>query len=173
MLKKDAMELIPLSSKDTEYIINIRNESEVNQNFFSDPPTYDFEHEKWLNQMNKNDIYLIIKEKDEKAGIINITRIDYLNEKCEYGIALDPKYSGKGIAFKASKLLLNYVFKNLKINKINLEVLSDNTKAINLYKKIGFKQEGYFKEEIYKNGEFKDVIRMAYHKSEWKNENSI
>jgi diamine N-acetyltransferase len=115
----------------------------------------------------------IIFYNSKKVGRIYIYNIDFLNEKGEFGIVLEKNYSGKGIAFKASKLLLNYVFKNLKINKINLEVLSDNTKAINLYKKIGFKQEGYFKEEIYKNGEFKDVIRMAYHKSEWKNENSI
>lgn len=173
MLKKDAIELIPLSSKDTEYITNLRNKNEVNKNFFSNSPTYDFEHEKWLNQINNNDIHLIIKNKGEKAGIINITKFDYLNEKCEYGIALDPEYSGKGIAYKASKLLLNYVFSNLKIRKIYLELFSDNMRAKKLYEKIGFKQEGYFKEEIFKNGEFKNVIRMAHYKSEWENENSI
>ncbi|MDN5341370.1 MAG: diamine N-acetyltransferase [Oceanotoga sp.] len=173
MLKNKEIELIPISKEDTEYIINIRNTKKINENLFSNPPIYDFEHIKWLNQMNKNDIHLIIKNKDEKVGIINITKIDYLNEKCEYGIALEPQYSGKGIAYKASKLLLNYVFSNLKIRKVYLELFSDNIRAKSLYEKIGFKQEGFFKEEIFKNGKFRDVIRMACYKSEWKNENSI
>lgn len=170
MLKNKDIELIPISKEDTEYIIKLRNTREINENLFSNPPTYDFEHLKWLNQIDKNDIHLIIKVKDEKAGIINITKIDYKNEKCEYGIALDPEYTGKGIAYKASRLLLDYVFNNLKIRKIYLEVFSDNPRAKSLYEKIGFKQEGYFKEEVFKNGKFRDVIRMACYKSEWKNE---
>jgi diamine N-acetyltransferase len=173
MLKDKDIELIPISKEDTEYIIRLRNKKEVNKKFFSNPPTYDFEHNNWLNKIDKDDIHLIIKEKNEKVGIINITKIDYLNEKCEYGIALDPEHSGKGIAYKASNLLLDYVFSNLKIRKIYLELFSDNIRAKLLYEKIGFKQEGYFKEEIFKNGYFKDVIRMAYHKSEWENESFI
>jgi diamine N-acetyltransferase len=172
MLEKKQIELIPISEKDTEYILKLRNTLEISKYFFSQLPVYDFEHKLWLYDLDKV-LDFIIFYNSKKVGRIYIYNIDFLNEKGEFGIVLEKNYSGKGIAFKASKLLLNYVFKNLKINKINLEVLSDNTKAINLYKKIGFKQEGYFKEEIYKNGEFKDVIRMAYHKSEWKNENSI
>lgn len=172
MLKNIDIELIPISEKDTDYIIKLRNDLKIANNFFSDPPIYDFKHKKWMTNL-EDAMDMIIYYNSKRVGRIYIYNIDYKNEKCEYGIALDPEYSGKGIAYKASKLLLNYVFSNLKIRKINLELFSDNMRAKKLYEKIGFMQEGYFKEEIFKNGEFKDVIRMAYHKNEWKNENSI
>ncbi len=172
MLKGKDIELIPISEKDTEYIIKLRNDLKIANNFFSDPPVYDFKHKKWINNL-ENAIDMIIYYNSEKVGRIYIYNIDYKNEKCEYGIALDPEYSGKGIAYKASKLLLDYVFSNLKIRKVYLELFSDNLRAKSLYEKIGFKQEGFFKEEIFKNGKFRDVIRMACYKSEWENENSI
>lgn len=165
MLRDKEIELLPISEKDTEYIIQLRNNLEISNNFFSDPPLYDFKHKEWISKM-KNSIDMIIYYNSEKVGRIYIYNIDYKNEKCEYGIALDPEYSGKGIAYEASKLLLNYVFSNLKIRKIYLELFSDNMRAKKLYEKIGFKQEGYFNDEIYKNGEFKDIIRMAYYKND-------
>jgi RimJ/RimL family protein N-acetyltransferase len=39
-----------------------------------------------------------------------------------------------------------------------LAVFEDNTAAINLYKKIGFQEEGRLKEFIFKDGKWKDVI---------------
>ena len=62
----------------------------------------------------------------------------------------------------------------MKINKIYLNVFSDNENAIKLYKKLGFEQEAFLREEIFKNGKFKNVIRMALFKSKWiNNENNI
>jgi len=67
----------------------------------------------------------------------------------------------------ASEMLLDYAFGALPTNKIYLEVFTDNKKAIRLYEKLGFKQKGLLKEEIYKNGTFKDIIRMTILKKDW------
>jgi RimJ/RimL family protein N-acetyltransferase len=54
-----------------------------------------------------------------------------------------------------------------------LEVLSTNTRAYNLYKKIGFFEEGIKREEIFRNGIFIDSIIMAILKKEWKQHEEI
>ena len=173
MLKNKDIELIPISKEDTEYIIKLRNDLKIANNFFSDPPVYDFKHKKWLYDLDKV-LDFIIYYDSKKVGRIYIYNIDFLNEKGEFGIIVEKSYSGQGIAYKASQLLFNYVFTNLKINKIYLLVFSENERAIKLYEKLGFEQEGYFKKEVFKNGRFQNVIRMALFRDEWlKNENNI
>lgn len=175
MLQAGEIKLIPMGLKDAEFIVNLRNKKEVFNYSFSNIPLYDFGHNRWLNEINTtNNIFFIIERKEKKIGYINITNIDYLNEKGEYAIALDPQETGQGIAYKASQLLFNYVFTNLKISKIYLLVFSENERAKKLYEKLGFEQEGYFKKEVFKNGNFHNVIRMALFRDEWlKNENNI
>jgi RimJ/RimL family protein N-acetyltransferase len=162
--------LKPISEKDTEFIIESRNEKDIYLTSFSNFPFYDFQHKKWLNNAS-NTLDYIIYYNNEKSGRINISNIDFQNQKGEYGIFITKKYRGLGIAFKASKALIGFTFSNLNINKIYLKVFSDNIKAIKLYEKLGFEKEGILKKEIYKNGEFKDVVIMAIFKEKWEKEN--
>jgi RimJ/RimL family protein N-acetyltransferase len=49
----------------------------------------------------------------------------------------------------------------MNLRKIKALVFSDNDKAIKMYEKWGFKEEGILKEEIFKGGKFKDVVVMS------------
>ena len=44
---------------------------------------------------------------------------------------------------------------------IELEVYTDNEKAINLYKKFGFKVEGTLKDYVFGEGKYIDAYTMA------------
>lgn len=62
-------------------------------------------------------------------------------------------YRGQGVATK----LFNRVFewaKEVKISRLGLTVIKDNTKAFNLYKKMGFVLEGEKVQSLKINGEF-------------------
>lgn len=54
----------------------------------------------------------------------------------------DSKNQGKGIGTFAVKEILNHGFNNLNLNRIQLNVLNYNHRAIKLYEKCGFKLEG-------------------------------
>lgn len=169
MLRNDAITLKPISLIDTDFILELRNNLEIADQFFSDAPVYDFEHNNWLKKRNNEDLDFIILDNhsQKRAGRIYLTNINFRHQKCEYGIVLHPESRGKNIAYEASKLLIDYVFQNLPINKIYLEVFEGNLKAIKLYEKIGFKQEGLFKAEYFKNGTFQNVCRMGLFRKEW------
>ncbi len=49
----------------------------------------------------------------------------------------------------------------LNLHKIYLLVALDNEKAIHLYKKCGFIEEGHLVEEYFMNGRYRDVKRAA------------
>ncbi len=68
---------------------------------------------------------------------------------------------GRGYAHVASKLILNYGFRELGLQKISLRVFADNERAIHLYERVGFVREGCLRREFLKESAFRDVILMA------------
>ena len=59
------------------------------------------------------------------------------------------------------KLFFSYLFEEINLRKIKLEVLKENDKAIKIYENLGFKEEGTLKEHIYQDGKYKDLILMS------------
>jgi diamine N-acetyltransferase len=169
VLNNERILLVPISKDDTNFVLSLRNNLTVAKNFFSDPPMYDYEHNSWLNSRDNNDLDFIIYENEKKVriGRISIRNIDFKNQKGEYGIVLNPDFTGKGFAYDASVILINYVFDNLPINKLYLEVFESNLKAIKLYEKLGFEKEGLFIEEYFKCGNFQNTYRMGLLRGKW------
>lgn len=66
-------------------------------------------------------------------------------------IAVHPDFRNKGIGMQVTSALLDYCKCN-SISSITLEVRASNISAINLYKKLGFKEEG-LRKGFYSDGE--------------------
>lgn len=47
------------------------------------------------------------------------------------------------------------------MHRIYLTVLENNKNAYNLYKKIGFKEDGVLRDAIFKNGKYCNLIMMS------------
>ena len=62
------------------------------------------------------------------------------------------EYRGKGVGTFAIRTMISHAFFNLNLRRIQLGVLENNIIAINLYKKVGFIEEGRKRKAIYKNG---------------------
>ena len=102
-------------------------------------------------------------------GTMAIYNIDTKNKQAEVGriITGDPKYQGKGYAREAIGLLLTESFKEMDLDRIYLEVLDDNEKAISLYEKVGFKTEGIKRKGIMIGNERKDIRIMSLLRDEF------
>ena len=79
----------------------------------------------------------------------------------EFGVSVLKKYWGQGIGEKLIKYLIEWSRDTEIVRKINLRVRSDNTTGINLYKKLGFKEEGRQSREFYVEGVFYDSIMLG------------
>ena len=71
---------------------------------------------------------------------------------------------GKGYAKEASEIIIDYCFRELRIRKITLGVVEDNSAALNLYRKLGFLIEGVYRNHGYYDGKLCNIIRMAIFK---------
>ena len=76
----------------------------------------------------------------------------------EFGVTVSKKNWGLGIGTLITEALLNWAQDSKIIRKINLRVRSDNDRAIAVYKKLGFIEEGKITREFYIDGEFFDNI---------------
>lgn len=98
--------------------------------------------------------FAIADEDDEYLGTISLKNFDIESLNAEYSIATRKKANGVGIAFEASRLLLDRAFNDYGLHRVYLNVFSDNIPAIRLYEKCGFKYEGEFREHIKIGGEY-------------------
>jgi len=105
---------------------------------------------------------MIAKDKGIHVGNITLQKIDVKNKNAEYAVILgDRDYWGKGIATEASKLLLEFGFKDLGLHRIWCGTSVTNVPMQKLAERSGFKQEGIRREAMLKNGQFVDVIEYG------------
>ncbi|MDR4924686.1 GNAT family N-acetyltransferase [Peribacillus sp. YIM B13472] len=65
-----------------------------------------------------------------------------MSHKGSFGMMIRKDYRGKGIGEELIKALLEWAEANPFIEKVSLGVFSTNQRAISLYKKMGFVEEG-------------------------------
>lgn len=65
------------------------------------------------------------------------------------------------------KLILDFGFLEMNLHRIYLRVFSFNSRAIKLYEKLGFQQEGKSRESIFRNGKWHDIIHMSIMQNEY------
>ncbi|MCL5094860.1 MAG: GNAT family N-acetyltransferase [Candidatus Marsarchaeota archaeon] len=73
-------------------------------------------------------------------GMFSIVSIDYRKKICEIGYWITKKYRKKGYGKDALALLIYFIFKVLKFNKIYAVLDSDNIYSLNLLLRNNFKK---------------------------------
>jgi diamine N-acetyltransferase len=172
MIETERLDLKLLEQSDEQDVVIWRNQKDIIDSFFSYKGITLEEHREWYSKYLKSDnrieFVILLREKNKKIGTIGLSNIDYRNQKAEYGILLGEKGDrGKGYAEEASRAIIKYAFNELNMHKISLKVFIDNSGAIKLYLKLGFKEDGVLRQEVFKNGMFKDVLIMSILREEF------
>lgn len=84
--------------------------------------------------------------------------------KAELYIFVNPDLQGKGIGTETVKLMCQYGFDEMQLEKIYLHTNADNYAARRLYEKLGFVLEGYMPKEIMNKGKIKDRCYYGLYK---------
>lgn len=98
------------------------------------------------------------KTTQQLIGSCGVYSINWTNSTCQVGISISEKWQGKGLGTDAMQTLITFIFDYIAINKIKLQVFSFNAGAIRSYEKCGFTKEGTLRNEIFRFGEFHDII---------------
>ena len=156
--------------EDKEIVREWRNRPEVSKYLYTDDYITEEMHEKWFNRILKDPScrYWIITFKNRGVGAVNICDISERNKRCSWAYYLaDPSVRGKGLGALVEYEILHIVFDEMKFNRLCCEVLAFNELVVNTHEHFGFKKEGYFRQHIWKSGEYYDVVSMAILKEDW------
>lgn len=131
----------------------------------------DLWYNNYISSRANNIRLVVVNDEDGKPlGAVYLVGIDWIVRSGEFAIWIgEESYQGKGIGNFATEHMLSHAFKDLGLNRVHLTALITNKKAINLYKKFGFKTEGILRESAYKDGKFCDMVKMSLLSSEYKN----
>lgn len=166
MMQGDRVLLRPMEKTDADDVVRMRSAPEVLAQLFSDEPPTRESHLRWFEQMQiqgiRQEFMIVERETGRSIGTVGLNHIDPNHRRAEFGILMgDEEARGKGLAFEASRLLLDYAFNKLGLYRLYLHVFPDNEPALHLYRKIGFVQEGLLRQHVFKNGQHRDVVVMA------------
>ena len=115
---------------------------------------------------NQNELYTIWY-RGELAGLAGFKEIDNVNHKSEIGYWLSEKFQGKGIMTKTVRKMIDFGFRNLKMNRIQIKVAVGNNKSSAIPRRIGLSFEGVERDGEIHTDRYYDLEIFSILKKEW------
>ncbi len=113
--------------------------------------------------------FAIFRKKDNAlVGAIALKDINKKLKSAAIGYSSHRKYRNKGYMTEAAKRILDYGFKKLKLNRIEIRCAKDNQASKKVINKLGAKQEGILRDECIVNGKFHDHLVHSILRKEYK-----
>jgi len=110
---------------------------------------------------------IILKEDESFIGTCSYEKIDSHNLSGEIGYDLLKKYWGHGFMAEALSAIIDYGFESLGLNRIEAHTAAINLASRNLLRRLGFFEEGIFRESSFFRGEFRDDCQYSLLRMEW------
>lgn len=85
----------------------------------------------------------------------------------EIGWSLHPDFEHQGYASEAARAMLAYAFTTLGLHRVTAELDPRNTASVALCKRLGMREEAYFREHMWFKGEWGDTGVYAVLASEF------
>jgi len=132
-------------------------------------PASPIQNENSENHSLNGALFIMHTTSDDKIiGFVALDGFDWAARSGWVGIGIgDEAYKGKGYGTEAMRLLLRYAFDGLNLNRLNLNVVSYNERAIRSYEQVGFRYEGTQREVILKEEQRWDIVDMGILRQDW------
>jgi len=125
-----------------------------------------FLHNQW--EMNRDYSYTILFNRENLIlGQISLYNLHFIHDRGEVGLWIGYPYWRHGYGLEALKLILEYGFSDLHLNRIQAHIFTDNIASIKLFEKAGFQKEGVRRQYVFKNTQYLDVFSYALLKEDF------
>ena len=173
-MNKAEIRLRELKEQDVEGMLEWMHDEEIQKGFRKPMLTYTKKMAMEFIKKSKYEIkegesihFAITNSKDEYLGTISLKNLDLVSYSAEYAVVIRKGVQGKGYAKEATLKLLEKGFIDYGLERIYLNVLSENEKANELYKRCGFVYEGEARKAVAINGIFHSLKWYSMLKEEY------
>ncbi|MBD3187769.1 GNAT family N-acetyltransferase [Candidatus Bathyarchaeota archaeon] len=164
----ESVKIRMLEKSDLDALMAILNHHETRKFLNRNLPFSKIQEQKWLESLkgkaNKREefVFAIERRDDGKlVGTMGIRGLDWINHHCTIGIVIhDPANQDRKLGTDALQLLMKVCFNVLNMHRVGLDVMAYNSRAIHVYKKVGFQQVARHREKHFFNGTYHDVLCM-------------
>jgi ribosomal-protein-serine acetyltransferase len=101
------------------------------------------------------------------VGIIALRSIDLNNRNATIGYYLAASHQGRGLVTRACRILLDYAFGELQLNRVDILCAPGNTRSRAIPERLGFTQEGTLREVQWLYDHYVDLVVYAMLKRDW------
>jgi putative acetyltransferase len=157
----------PVKIEDAIFINELRRQDGVRENTMGIASERVTRTQGFINGLTDNDHMLVAEvEKDGLKTVVGVASLSVnksnrVRHSGSIGIMVDIDYHCMGIGKALMKSLIDIADNWLMLIRIELGAFTDNEKAINLYKSLGFVIEGTKKYAIIRNGKYDNEYLMA------------
>ena len=170
MIKGNKVGLRAVEKNDLEFLKDWRKNPDFRKNFREVRELNLSDQIKWFESIcvsNPNNYMFVIEDLKNKEliGAAGLLYINWIIRSADFSfyIGKDDKYIDKeGYAEDASKLLIEYAFKNLNLHKIWMELYEFDNKKIDFFtKNFNFKKDGLLRDNCFENGRYRNSIIIS------------
>ena len=157
----------PVKIEDAVFINEIRRQDGVRENIMGITSERVTRTQNFISGLTDNDHMLVAEVEEDGAervvgvATLSVNKSNRVRHSGSIGIMVGKEYHGMGIGRALMTNLIDIGDNWLMLIRIELGVFTDNDKAINLYKSLGFEIEGTKKYAIIRNGKYDDEYLMA------------
>ena len=107
---------------------------------------------------------MFLFRRDDMALLGGIT-IGYIRrgaaQSCMIGYWMGERYAGRGHMKAALRLTVSYIFDRLQLHRIEAACIPENERSIGLLESSGFRREGYLREYLKIDGQWRDHLLLS------------
>ncbi len=126
--------------------------------------------EEMLSRQGKEAYHFVIclLADDRAIGTAGFHHVNYEDGHATFGISIGEKAEwSKGYGTDALRTICDFGFGQLRLERVELDVLQPNKRAQHSYEKAGFVTEGTMRHAHFSDGKHHDVVRMSLLHGEW------
>ena len=101
-------------------------------------------------------------------GTIGMINFDHDARVTEIGYWIDATEEGKGIVSRACELLIDFAFRELGMNRIQIRCATANLRSAAIPERFGFTKEGVQRQHVLRNGKLLDFAIYGLLAFEWR-----
>lgn len=160
LLDSELINFINLDDNHRELVRNWRNHPDIKKWMKTDHIISVDEHLGFIGRLksDRGNFYWLVKNSGQNIGVIYLNNVDFKHKTAYLGVYANPELRGVGSTLMAA--LRELSFNLARLHSLKLEVREDNQRAVSLYQRSGFSQEGLLREVVYQDGQWYDLIIM-------------
>jgi RimJ/RimL family protein N-acetyltransferase len=107
---------------------------------------------------------LVVRADGDRVGLVYLIREkpnDDVYGRAELAYWVAPEAQGNGYATDAARTVVKHGFDRLRLHKVVAKAFADNEASKRVLEKVGFTEEGVFRDEAFVEGEYRDLVRYG------------